>query len=172
MRDQHRTPPLGAVLPGAVAGAAGTVALDLVGFARYRRGGGETRLRDWEFSAGLSSWDDAPAPAIVGKRLAERVLGREIPARDARLVSNVTHWGYGMTMGALYGVLASTRRTVPPVPAGLAWGATVWASSYVTLPLAGVYQPIWKYDVKTLADDLTAHLAFGVVTAATFALLR
>ena len=29
--------------------------------------------------------------------------------------------------------------------------------AYVVLPLGGLYQPIWKYDVKTLAEDLGGH---------------
>jgi hypothetical protein len=40
----------------------------------------------------------------------------------------------------------------------------VWSSDYVTLPLAGVYQPIWKYDAKTLAKDASAHVVYGMVT--------
>jgi hypothetical protein len=31
-------------------------------------------------------------------------------------------------------------------------------SGYVILPLAGLYKPIWEYDARTLADDLSAHL--------------
>ena len=47
----------------------------------------------------------------------------------------------------------------------------VWAGGYVVLPLLGVYQPIWKYDVGTLGKDLSAHLVFGTTTAATYTLL-
>jgi hypothetical protein len=36
------------------------------------------------------------------------------------------------------------------------------------LPAAGLYEPIWKYDRKTLAKDLSAHLVYGVITAAVF----
>ena len=53
----------------------------------------------------------------------------------------------------------------------LPFGAAVWASGYVVLPLLGVYKPIWKYDFETLRKDLSAHLVFGTTTAATFALL-
>jgi hypothetical protein len=41
----------------------------------------------------------------------------------------------------------------------------------VVLPLLGVYQPIWKYDLDTLGDDLSAHLVFGTASAAAFSLL-
>jgi hypothetical protein len=31
---------------------------------------------------------------------------------------------------------------------------------------APLYQPIWKYDFKTLGNDLSAHLVSGLATAA------
>jgi hypothetical protein len=54
---------------------------------------------------------------------------------------------------------------------GLPFGAAVWAASYVLLPEAGLYKPIWQYDAKTLAGDLSAHLAHGASTGAAFWLL-
>ena len=36
------------------------------------------------------------------------------------------------------------------------------------LPAAKLYEPIWKYDVKTLANDLSAHLVYGLTTAAAY----
>jgi hypothetical protein len=44
----------------------------------------------------------------------------------------------------------------------------VWLSGYVVLPLAHLYKPIWEYDPKTLAQDLSAHLVYGLTTAAAF----
>jgi hypothetical protein len=59
-----------------------------------------------------------------------------------------------------------------PHPAyGLPFGAAIWAAGYVVLPEAGLYKPIWKYDARTLAWDLSAHLAYGAGTGATFWLL-
>ena len=46
--------------------------------------------------------------------------------------------------------------------------AGVWSAGYVVLPALGVYRPIWEYDLKTLGKDLSAHLVFGVGTAAAF----
>ena len=50
-------------------------------------------------------------------------------------------------------------------PLWAAFSAAVWASSYVILPAAKLYDPIWKYDRKTLANDLRAHLVYGLNTA-------
>jgi hypothetical protein len=53
----------------------------------------------------------------------------------------------------------------PRILYGLPFDATVWATGYVILPAAKLYQPIWKYDLKTLANDLSAHLVYGLATA-------
>jgi hypothetical protein len=161
---------LGAVARGLAAGAAGTLAMDGLLFARYRRGGGDERFTAWESSSDVNSWDTAPAPAQVGRRLVEGLFRRELPAQRARLVNNVTHWAYGILGGAQYGLLAESLRR-PRVWWGAPFGATVWAASYVVLPAAGLYKPIWEYDATTLAKDLSAHLIYGLSTATALELL-
>jgi hypothetical protein len=162
--------PLGAIVRGLIAAAAGTAAMDVLLFARYRHGGGESAFTAWEFSSDAASWDDAPAPAQVGKRLVEGVFQRVLPADRVPLVNNITHWGYGALGGAQYGVFAGSLRH-PRVSYGLPFGASVWAVSYVVLPAAGLYKPIWEYDRVTLAKDLSAHLVYGLTTAAAFRLV-
>jgi hypothetical protein len=165
-----RMTPVGAVLAGLLAGAAGTAIMDGVWYARYRRDGGTSGFADWETAAGLDGFQDAPAPAQLGKRVAEGLLQRELKPRTARLMTNVVHWGYGLAWGAAYGIVAgSTRR--PKAAYGLVFGLVVWSTDYVVLPPTGIYKPIWQYDAKTLWKDASAHLAFGVGTAATFKLL-
>lgn len=162
--------PLGAVVRGTIAAAAGTAAMDVLWYRRYRRAGGQDGFLAWETAKGLDSWEAAPAPAKVGMRLVGGFLGRDIPPSQARLLTNAVHWAYGMGAGAAYGIGAGTlgpRR----VYLGPPFGAAVWASSYVALPLAGVYKPIWEYDLPALCKDLSAHLLFGTVTGLTFAAL-
>jgi hypothetical protein len=158
--------PLAAVLGGVVAGAVGTVCLDAVQYARYRRGGGTKAPLEWEFAA-VDTWADAPDPGQVGKRVIEGFTQRELPDRWAWLISTLMHWGYGPTWGAAYGVLAGSLRRPHPWY-GVPFGAVVFASDYVILPEGGLYKPIWEYDTKTLGDDLTAHLAYGAGTGVTF----
>jgi Protein of unknown function (DUF1440) len=162
--------PIGAVARGLLAGAVGTAAMDRFLYVRYRRGGGKERPEEWEFSEDLSGWEGAPAPAQVGKRLWEGLFQVELPPTRAELVNNVMHWAYGTLWGALYGIVAGSlpkRR----VGYGLPFGAAVWAGDYVILPAAKLYKPIWQYDAKTLAKDLTAHLVYGLATAAAMRLL-
>jgi hypothetical protein len=163
--------PVGAIARGLLAGTVGTIAMDTLLYFRYRKGGGNGGFARWEFSADIHSWDQAPAPAQVGRRLYDGVLQRELPDDRAALVNNIMHWGYGIANGAAYGVLAGSLRT-PRVWYGIPFGAGVWGSGYVVLPAAKLYEPIWKYDRQTLAKDLSAHLVYGLTTAAAFRLAR
>jgi hypothetical protein len=156
------------IIRGVDASAVGTLAMDALLYRRYRQGGGQSGFLAWESSKGVETWESAPAPALVAKRLLERVTGREIAARYVRTLNNVTHWAFGLANGAAYGLLVGARK--PAVRYGLPFGAAVWASGYVVLPLLGVYEPIWKYDRQTLEKDLSAHLVFGTATAAAFRL--
>ena len=162
--------PVGAMARGLVAGAVGTAAMDTLLFARYRLTGGDSNAEEWESSAGLTSWEQAPAPAQVGKRLVEGLFGTELPPARARLVNNLMHWTYGILNGAQYGIVAGSLPQ-PRIRYGIAFGATVWAGDYVILPAAKLYKPIWEYDVKTLVNDLSAHLVYGLATAAALRLL-
>jgi hypothetical protein len=144
--------------------------MDAFLFARYRSGGGKSGFSEWESSAGLSNWEDAPAPAQLGKRIVEGVFEVKLPPTRARLVNNLMHWAYGILNGAQYGVVAGSLPT-PRIRYGLPFGASVWASDYVILPAAKLYDPIWKYDRKTLANDLSAHLVYGLGTATALQML-
>jgi hypothetical protein len=168
--DNTRITPLGAILRGLVAGAVGTVAMDMVWYMRYRRGGGKEKFLDWELSTDLTSWDNAPAPALIGKRMVEGFTGQPLPPERAAVMNDFMHWAYGIGWGTVYGILAGSLAR-PFVALGIPFGAGVWATDYVVLPKAGVYKPIWEYDPKTLWKDLSAHLAYGAGTAATFAFL-
>jgi hypothetical protein len=170
MRLTGKKSPVGALLLGTVAGAVGTAAMDLVWFRRYRKGGGEQGLVAWETADGVDKWDDASAPGQVGRRIVEGFTQRELPDQWARTMTNVVHWATGLAWGAQFGIIAGTT-TRRRWPLGLVFGPVVWLASYVVMPLAKLYRPIWEYDAKTLAKDLSAHVVYGATTGATFAAL-
>ena len=157
------------LIRGVAASAVGTVAMDTLLYRRYHRSGGQSGFLAWESSEGVETWEYAPAPALVAKRLLENTLNREVSPRYARLLNNATHWGFGLAAGAGYGLVV--RSGEPRIWAGPPFGAAVWATGYVVLPRLGVYEEIWSYYLETLAKDLSAHLAFGTATAAAFRLL-
>lgn len=154
---------------GALSGAAGTAAMDLAQYGRYRAGGGDQPFKQYEFQ-GVSDWEHAPAPAQVGRRAAKAFLGLNLADHRANPVNNFVHWSYGIAWGAAAGALsAATGR------GGARWGpvfgTTVWLSDYVTLPLLGLYEPIWRYDLETLGRDWVDHVVYGTATATVLRLL-
>ncbi|MGH9076088.1 MAG: hypothetical protein ACRDY0_01305 [Acidimicrobiales bacterium] len=164
-----RRTPLATLLQAVVAGAAGTAAMDLSQYLQYRAGGGGDDPLTWEFSS-VKTWEGAPAPAQIGRRLFEALGQRSLPDGAANRANNVMHWGYGLSWAAAYGVLAGSAGR-PRVRWGPMFGTAVFLADYALLPPTGLYQAIWTYDSKALAKDWGAHLVFGTVTAAAFAVL-
>ena len=154
-----RRPFRGVIRTGVIAGIVGTTAMDLVWYARYRKGGGSAPFVDWEFRSEIDGFDEAPAPARVGKILASKA-NIDLPDSAAPLVNNVVHWATGLT----WGIVAATLQRLPGTGAirtGVLTGVAAWGTSYAVLPKLGVYKPITEYDPKTLWKDLNAHLVFG-----------
>jgi hypothetical protein len=155
---------------GLFAGAAGTLAMDLLWYVRYRRGGGKTQFLEWEFASSAESWEKAPAPARVGKLVYEGFTGRQLRLDQEPVTNNLMHWAYAMQWGVVLGTAIGSSQRMRLWQAPLL-GALVWLASYAVLPLAGVYKPIWEYDLRTLWDDLSAHLVYGTTTATVWKLL-
>lgn len=145
---------------GALAGAVGTLAMDLVWYRRYRRGGGEDGFADWEFAT-ATSFEEAPAPGRLAKKLAD-TLGVDLPEESAGLTTNLVHWLTGISYGIGHGLLQHGRGVVR---GATTTGVGAFANSYATMGAMGLYEPIWEHDRDTLLKDLSAHLTFGLATA-------
>ena len=161
--------PLAAVVAGLLAGAVGTACLDAVHYLKYRRAGGTDSPLAWEF-APVENWETAPAPGQVARRVLEGFTQRKLSDRSAWLTSTIAHWAYGSAAGGAYGILAGSLPSQYPLY-GVPFGTALFAGDYIALPAAGLYKPIWEYDAKTLAGDLSAHLAYGTGTGVTFWLI-
>jgi hypothetical protein len=155
------------VVAGAAAGAAGTLAMDLVWYRRYRKDGGTGGFTDWELATSIRSFDEAPAPGKAGKKIADAV-GVDLPDEAAGVTTNVMHWLTGVGYGLGHGLLHHRRSLLV---GGLATGAGAIANSYVTLGALGIYKPVWQYDRDTLLKDLSAHLVFGLATSLVYRVL-
>jgi len=146
---------------GLVAGVAGTAAMTALQTVTQKLQGGEDSEQPPE------KWSDAPAPAQVAEKAAETV-GESLPIDKAPAIGNVMHWLYGTSWGAGYAISRLGVRGVGFAPAGIGFGAAVWAASYAELVPMGIYKPPSQYPMKDLALDACYHLAYGVAVAATF----
>ena len=156
------------VLVGALSGAAGTVAMDVIRYARYKREGGTARFPGWETSVGVHGWDDASAPGLVGRKMVLALTGRNLPDSWARSMVNLVHWMTGAGWGAAFGARTSQWTKRRDLALGPALGVGAWLAAYAVLPPMEIYEPIWTYDGRTLSKDLSTHLVFGTMTAAAY----
>jgi uncharacterized membrane protein YagU involved in acid resistance len=78
--------------------------------------------------------------------------------------------GYGLSWGALYGLIQESANG-PALRNGLLFGVGIWAISYVILVPMGLYQPPWKYSPQELAMDVSYHLAYGAGLGGGYALV-
>jgi hypothetical protein len=116
-------------------------------------------------------WQSAPAPALAGKRLIETVLARPISPEAIPVLTQVMHWSYGTVWGGVFGIGRESVR----VPAGLLgplFGLGVWVASYAELVPLGIYEPPWRYPLRSLAEEIGYHLTFGTTVSGTYELLR
>jgi hypothetical protein len=166
-----KTTLVGRVGRGLVAGAIGTSTMtawqELA--AKLQSGGQEDQGGRGPEPA--DPWASASAPAKVGRLILE-ALGWNVPAEKIDLLTNVMHWGYGTTWGALYGGVMGKRAHERPLARGLGFGAWVWVMSYVQLVPLGIYELPWKYSPQELVMDLSYHLAYGAGVGAAGALLE
>ncbi|SHG26002.1 hypothetical protein [Streptoalloteichus hindustanus] len=143
------------VVRGLVAGAAGTVALNVLTYA-------DMLVRARSASS---------VPEDVAGRLADQAgirLGDEQQATNRRsgagaLLGYVT----GLGVGTLYGLIRCRCSGLPTLLAGPVLGATAMAASDVPSVALGVTNPR-EWGAQGWISDIVPHLVYGMVTAATF----
>jgi len=157
------------ITAGVAAGLVGTTAMTALQEVMAAR-----RRRDRAGMGGNGSqpddpWAKAPAPAQLARMVIQGATGHDVPAERISLFTNAVHWGYGTSMGVLYGLVQRTRKGSPLVRGPL-FGLGVWASSYATLVPLGLYQWPWHYRAGAIAKDLSYHLVYGSGVAAGYQL--
>jgi hypothetical protein len=144
--------------------------MDAVWYLRHRRDGGTDGVWRWETAQAVTTWEQASAPGQLGRKVLRTVIRRQPPDAWARPTTNLLHWATGAGWGLQYAAVAGRRAGRSWWPA-LALGPAAWLSSYVVLPVAKVYRPIWEYDARTLGRDLSAHVVYGLTTSGVYAAL-
>ena len=170
-----------ALARGALASVAGVAAMDLFFQAIKKLPGGseeegdgrrrERRLDDISL-VGRQAKEGEPATVAVG-RIAYETLRGEEPSRErgARL-GKAVHWGYGLAMGALFGLL---ERRLPDhdLSTGLGYGAALWLlGDELAVPMLGLAKGPTAHPPRVHAQALGAHLVYGLATGAALGALE
>ncbi len=120
--------------------------------------------------------DESPT-AVIGSKLYERVTGHEPQSEEMRsALSNLTHWGYGILQGGLYGAARATNgsgKGLLDLRGGAAHGVSLWLmGDEVAVPMLGLQEGPTAVSPAGHVNRLGAHLAYGLATAATTQVLR
>jgi uncharacterized membrane protein YagU involved in acid resistance len=101
-------------------------------------------------------------PEIITEELARRTHVRwHMNKKQVEGATLVSHFGYGATMGALYGPLGKKLSLPSPVN-GVLFGLVVWAASYLgLLPLSGMSESGQKEPARRNLLMIAAHVIWG-----------
>jgi hypothetical protein len=111
------------------------------------------------------------APSTAPARATAKVLGIkefEDDLAKARF-SDLSHWGYGTSWGALRGLLDAAG--LSPKAATAAHGAAVWGSAQVTLPALEVAPPAIFWGAEEIAIDAFHHTVYAAATGIAYELI-
>jgi hypothetical protein len=142
---------MNAIGKGLLAGFAGTAAMTVSSTV-------EARLR-------------GRAPSSAPARATAKLLGiKEFESELARArFSDLSHWGYGTSWGAVRGLLAALGLSSRAATA--AHGAAVYGASQVTLPALEIAPPVIFWPKEEIAIDAFHHAVYATATGLAYRLL-
>ena len=139
------------MIHGAIAGAVGTMALDVTSYA----------------DMALRARNSSPLPAEVVKRISQRA---GVPIENdnrASALGAISGYMVGVGVGALYGAIRSRVPRAPLMLAAVGLAAAAMAASDVPATRLGATDPR-TWGVGGWVSDIIPHFAYGLVTAAVF----
>lgn len=152
-------------LKGAIAGAIGTVVMDMFTWNMYRRESEQAHRKEKRAQV-----DGKWVAHVAAQRLAHRMGMRPSP-RKLYAAGKAIHFMLGIGPGALYALL---RRRNPKVATGhgalFGLGLFVLADELLS-PIAGLASGPLAYPWQAHARGLVGHLALGVATEAALNML-
>lgn len=108
--------------------------------------------------------DERSAQIKVMDKFSTKLLGSPVKLENEGIVEQLVNLPLGATVGAIYGYGKRDNDEMNIVD-GAILGATTWASTHETsLPLMGLERSPEKVPFKTQANELVAHVVFGVTT--------
>lgn len=158
---------------GTLAGAAGTVALNVVTYADMAlrgRPASETPARVAEKVAAGVGVDLSGNDPSGQQSQARSKQGSETAKQRASGIGALLGYATGLGVGTTCGVLRLGIKRVPVPVAGILLGATAMAASDVPSIKLEVTDPA-EWGTSGWLADIVPHLAYGLVTAVVFEML-
>lgn len=108
-----------------------------------------------------ASGEGESATVKTAEAMVETTTGEDLAEEHKPAAGQMVHFGFGVTMGALYGLIADLN---PAARAGygVAYGAGLWAmADEVAIPLLGLSKSPQEYPLSTHVSALAAHMVYG-----------
>jgi uncharacterized membrane protein YagU involved in acid resistance len=138
---------------GAIGGAAGTFVLSKVMALGSKLQSPEDQWIERELKP-------EPPTEALARRAAHAGLGVELSRQEKQQLGQAVHWGYGITWGAIYGIMR-TQLPMTSKLAGLPFGVAFgFLGSGVLLPLFKLTPPATEFPVSSHLNGLVSHYAY------------
>jgi putative membrane protein len=144
---------LASVVGGLVGGLIGAAVMS-AGHAAITTIGGR------EPASAVTQEEDATVK--VADRLSRIVRGRGLADSEKPAAGNAVHYGFGATMGLLYGAAAVVFPAIT-AGAGTGFGAAVWLGAHaIVVPALGLAGSPLQQPLSKEAIELVLHIAYGL----------
>lgn len=98
----------------------------------------------------------------LANTIAVGVFDHELTKSEKDAAGTALHYGYGVSMGAFYGVAAELAPVVT-IGAGLPYGALIWVTADEgVVPMLGLSKSSSEYPLPIHAYALASHLVYGL----------
>jgi len=162
------------VAAGMAAGLIGTLAM--TGFMGLWNKSGELVKKKLEDRSARQQkeqrGEEEPSTEKVASDISESVFQKKLDGGMKKAAGNVVHYGFGTTMGTIYGVLTELYPVVS-AGRGTLYGEAVWlGADEFALPALGYAPGIGERAVNEHIYGAAAHAVYGVVTETVRDVLR
>lgn len=111
-------------------------------------------------------------PEKIVQRVADAAGAGELDDQTRRRLGDLIHFGYGATWGAVLAAVTRNRGVLVKRD-GLALGLGLWIFGFnLLLPAIGAHPGTWTWKRREYVLTLSAHTAYGLVTAAVLRLFQ
>lgn len=149
---------VGILVRGAAAGFAGTLALQVMQTASTKA---------FPTSMPLIRKDPGELVVETVKEALPAAVSSRIPALAEAGVAKGLAAGYGITAGAVYGLLRPSGGDI--LVDGVALGMATWAAGYLGwLPALGLLAPIREQNMPEAIGPVVRHALFGIAVVAAY----
>lgn len=129
------------------------------GSSGRERSGGNGRRGESEAEQEAESATTQAATAV-----STRVFQHELQEKEKAVAGNAVHYGFGTTMGGVYGALAEAEPRVTAC-VGTAFGSVLWLlADEVAVPAMRLSGPPTKMPLSSHVQALASHLVYGLTT--------